>query len=97
MKVDGYNTLKRNSRSIICWKQKAKKNVTTDRERESFFMLVISLEVLVGQRNEDKKTSLIKDKESHFLFKHQMAKSVSMGLSIHLGFPVRHVEQDERK
>lgn len=50
-------------------------------------MHILSLEVLVGKRNEDKKTSLIKDKESHFLHKHQMAKSVSMGFSIHPGFP----------
>lgn len=69
MKAGGYNILKRNSRSIIYQKQGAKKNLTTD--RESSFMHVIGPEVLVGQRNEDKKTSVINDKESHILSKWQ--------------------------
>lgn len=37
------------------------------------------LEVLVGKTNEDRKIFKIKDKESHFLLKYQMGKSVSMG------------------
>lgn len=59
-------------------------------------MHIISLKVLMGKRNEDKETSLIKDKESHFFFKYQMAKSVSMGFSIHPGFPAPQVGQDEK-
>lgn len=59
-------------------------------------MHIISLEVLVGKRNEDKNTSLIKDKESHFFLKHQTAISVSLVFSIHPGFPAPQVGQDEK-
>ena len=51
----------------------------------------------MGKTKEDKKTSLIKDLESHFLLKHQMAKAVSMGLPIHLGFLAVQVRQDEKR
>lgn len=96
MKAGGCHGLKRNSQIIIYYEQKNKEKFN-HKQRENLLSLIISLEVPVGNRNQDKKTSLIKDMESHFLLKHQMAKSVIMGFPIYLDFSAPQVAQEERK
>lgn len=68
-KLDGYNKLKRSWKSIFYRKQRNKKRFIPQTEGDFCFTHVISLEVLVGKRQESKNTPLIKDKESHFLLK----------------------------